>query len=194
MFIKLLKRTSLVLLALNFIACSLFTPASTPSAADIQTEEQAVYSTFFGSGRGTVVILQETSTNISLDNPQQSIDYIKSGLPSVSKVTLDNYLERNSETSQLLPDMQIGVDYVLLNTDELSAIMKQPNGWDAFYAKYSHGGYTQFSRVGFNNSLDQAIVYVGSMAGPLMGSGFYYLMEKKDGQWIIKEQVMAWIS
>jgi hypothetical protein len=195
MFIKLLKRTSIVLFALNFIACSLFTPASTPSAADIETEEQAVYSTFFGSGLGgTVVILQETSTNISSDNPQQSIDYIKSGLPSVSKETFDNYLERNSEISQLSPDMQIGVDYVLLSTDELSAIMKQPNGWDAFYAKYSHGGYTQFSRVGFNDSLDQAVVYVGSMAGPLMGSGFYYLMEKKDGQWVIKEQIMAWIS
>jgi hypothetical protein len=27
-----------------------------------------------------------------------------------------------------------------------------------------------------------------------MGSGYYYLMEKKNGQWLIKEQVMAWIS
>lgn len=29
---------------------------------------------------------------------------------------------------------------------------------------------------------------------PLMGSGNYYLMEKKDGQWVIKEQVLAWVS
>ena len=194
MFIHLLKKTAIVLLALNFMACSLFTPAATPTAADIEKEEQAVYSSFFGGNPGTIVILQDTSTNISSDDPQQSIDYIKSGLTGVSKETLDNYLERNSETSQLSPDMQIGVDYVLLSTDELSTIMNQPNGWDAFYAKYSHGGYAQFSRVGFNDSLDQAVVYFGSMAGPLMGSGFYYLMEKQDGQWVIKEQLMAWIS
>jgi len=48
--------------------------------------------------------------------------------------------------------------------------------------------------VGFNNSLDQAVIYVGNMAGPLIGSGFYYLMEKKNGEWVIKEQVMVWIS
>jgi hypothetical protein len=194
MFIKLLKKASIVLLVLNFMACSLFTPAATPTAADIEKEEDAVYSFFVGSNLGTIVILQDASTNISSDDPQQSIDYIKSGLPSVSKETLNNYLERNRQPSQLSPDMQIGVDYVLLSADELSTIMNQPNGWDAFYAKYSHGGYTQFSRVGFNKTLDQAVVYVGSMAGPLMGSGFYYLMEKKDGQWVIKEQVMAWIS
>jgi hypothetical protein len=193
---KLLKKAQIVLLALNIIACSLFTPAAlTPSAADIEKEEQAVYSSFFGSTSGmTIVILQDTSTNISSDDPQQSIDYITSGLPSASKETLNNYLERNRQPSQLSPDMQIGVDYVLLSTDELATVMKQPNGWDAFYAKYSHGGYTQFSRVGFNKTLDQAVVYVGSMAGPLMGSGFYYLMEKKDGKWVIKEQVMVWIS
>jgi hypothetical protein len=194
MLTKLFKNAPKFLLAWAFMACSFFTPASTPSTTDIEKEEQAVYSSFFGGNPGTIVILQDTSTNISSDDPQQSIDYIKSGLPSASKDTLNNYLERNRQSSQLSPDMQIGVDYILLSKDELSTIMNQPNGWDTFYKKYSHGGYTQFSRVGFNKTLDQAVVYVGDMAGPLMGSGFYYLMEKKNGLWDIKEQVMAWIS
>jgi hypothetical protein len=194
MLIKFLKNALVVSFAFSFTACSFLAPASTPNAADLEKEEQAVYSFFFGSNPGTVVILQDTSTNISSDAPQQSIDYIKSGLPGVSKETLNNYLARNRQPSQLSPDMQLGVNYVLLSTDGLSTIMKQANGWDAFYAKYSHSGYTQFSRVGFNQTLDQAVIYVGGMAGPLMGSGFYYLMEKKDGQWVIKEQVMAWIS
>ena len=195
MFIKLLKKASIVLLVLNFMACSFLIPAAaTPTAADIEKEEQAVYAFFVSGNTGTVVILQETSTNISSDDPQQTIDYIKSGMKSISKETIDNYLERNAKPGQLSPDMQLGADYILLGNDELSTIMKQPNGWDAFYAKYSHGGYTQFSRVGFNNTLDQAVVYVGGMAGPLMGSGYYYLMEKKNGEWVIKEQVMVWIS
>jgi hypothetical protein len=28
----------------------------------------------------------------------------------------------------------------------------------------------------------------------LMGSGSYYLMEKQNGEWILKDQVMVWIS
>ena len=74
MFIKLLKKALISLLALNFIACSLFTPASRPTAADIEKEKQAVYASFFGSNPETIVILQDTSTNISSDDIQQSID------------------------------------------------------------------------------------------------------------------------
>jgi len=48
--------------------------------------------------------------------------------------------------------------------------------------------------VGFNKSLDQAILYVAQVAGPLMGSGSYYLLEKKDGEWILKVQANVWIS
>jgi len=197
MFIKLLKKAPIVLFTLNFIACSVFTPASasTPTAADIEKEEQAVYAFFVSGNTGTAIILQDTSTNISSDDPQESIDYIKSGLQSISNETINNYLERNAQPGQLSPDMDLGVDYVLLSTDELSAIMGQADGWAVLNEKYPNSnGYTVFSRVGFNNSLDQAVIYVGNMAGPLMGSGFYYLMEKKNGEWVIKEQVMVWIS
>ncbi len=194
MFIKLLKKASIVLLGLNFIACSLLTPPATPSTTGIEKEEQAVYS-FFVSDSGVAILLQDTATNISEDDPQQTIDYIKSGMKGISKETIDSYLARNAQPSQLSPDMHLGIDYVLLSTDELSAIMSQPDGWTAFYEAYPNShGYTEVSRVGFNNSLDQAVIYVGNMAGPLMGAGFYYLMEKENGEWIIKEQIMVWIS
>jgi len=197
MFIKLLKTTPIVLLALNFMACSIFTPApeSTPTAADIEKEEQAVYSFFVYDAGGVAIILQDTSTNISGDNPEQSIDYIKSGLNDISSETLESYLARNAQPSRLSSDMNLGMDYVLLSVDELAKISSQPNWGELLAEKYPNShGYTIFSRVGFNNSLDQAVIYVGNVAGPLMGSGFYYLMEKENGEWAIKEQVMVWIS
>jgi len=171
--------------------------APTISPTEIEKEEQAVYATFFSNTSGTIVILQDTSTGFlpsSADELRQRMDYIATGLPSASKETLDHYFERNRVTSQLSPDMQLGVNYILLSADELSTIMKQPDGWNAFYEKYSPSGYMQLSRVGFNQTLDQAIVYVGGEPGPMMGSGNYYLMEKQNGQWVIKEQVLAWVS
>ncbi len=195
MRINLLKRIPVALFTLSFTACSFLTPAATPSAADIEKEEQAVYSFFVGGGERTVLILQETSADISANDPQKSLDYIRSGLPSLSDEALDNFVQRNQQSGPLAPDMELDVDYILLSTEELSEITRQSNWGEVITQKYPGSyGYTMFSRVGFNNTLDQAVIYVGSMAAPLMGSGFYYLMEKENGDWVIKEQVMAWIS
>ena len=195
MRINLLKRIPVALFTLSFTACSFLTPAATPSAADIEKEEQAVYSFFVGGGERTVLILQDTSADISANDPQKSLDYIRSGLPSLSDEALDNFVQRNQQSGPLASDMELDVDYILLSTEELSEITRQSNWGEVITQKYPGSyGYTMFSRVGFNNTLDQAVIYVGSMAAPLMGSGFYYLMEKKNGAWVIKEQIMAWIS
>ena len=188
-------RIPVALFTLSFTSCSFFTPAAPPSAADIEKEEQAVYSFFVGGGERTVLILQDTSADISANDPQKSLDYIRSGLPSLSDEALDNFVQRNQQSGPLAPGMELDVDYILLSTEELSEITRQPNWGEVITQKYPGSyGYTMFSRVGFNNTLDQAVIYVGSMAAPLMGSGFYYLMEKENGDWVIKEQVMAWIS
>lgn len=192
---KLLKKTPIVLLALNFIACSFLIPAPAPAAADIEKEEQAVYSFFVSGSTGTVLILQESSSGISDQSPQEIKGYIKSNFKDVSDETVKSYLSRNTQPGMLSPDMQLGTEYTLLTADDLYKITSQPNWGDLLSEQYPGAhGYTILSRVGFNNSLDQAVIYVGSVAGPLMGSGFYYLMEKKNGEWLIKEQVMSWIS
>jgi hypothetical protein len=187
-----------------FLVTACAGPAATPivsppvvSQADLQKEEQAVYASFFQGNSETIVIQEETSTAwlpSSEEELKQRMDYITSGLPNASKETLHDYFETNRQSSQLSPEMELGVHYILLSTEELSAVMDQPDGWDAFHEKYSPSGYMQFSRVGFNNTVDQAIVYVASIPGPMMGSGNYYLLEKKTGQWSIREQVLAWVS
>ena len=180
---------------LNLLACSVLTPpVPTPKAGDIDKEEQAVYS-FFVAENSRALILQDTSTNISGDDPQQTGDFIKSGLKGLSRETLDSYLDRNKQPSQLSPTMNLGVDYVSLSREDLMKISSQPDWGELMNAKFPGTyGYIIFSRVGFNNTLDQAVIYVGNVGGPLMGAGYYYLMEKQNGQWIMKEQVMAWIS
>jgi hypothetical protein len=190
----------IILILVTACAGRASTPIVSPpvvSESDLQKEEQAVYASFFHGNSETIVIQEETSTAwlpSSEEEMKQRMDYIASGLPNASKETLDHYFESNRQPSQLSPEMQLGVHYILLSTEELSAVMDQPDGWNAFHEKYSPSGYMQFSRVGFNNTVDQAIVYVASIPGPMMGSGNYYLLEKKAGQWSIREQVLAWVS
>jgi hypothetical protein len=184
----------ILLLILIIMACSLFTSAPAHSRAEIEKEEQAVYSFFVGD-QGPVVILENTATDISEDDPGKTLDYIQSGLPDISKQTLDSFLERNESPDPLSTEMDLGVDYILLSPDELSEITRQPN-WPEIMAERYDGavGYTVFSRVGFNKSLDQAVIYVGQMAGPLMGAGYYYLLEKHNGEWKLTGEIMVWIS
>ena len=185
----------MIFLLVSTLACKALTPVAEPTAADIEREEQAVYSFFVHAGDGPAVLRQETVTDISDDDPQQTLEYVRDGLKSVSRETLDNYLERNAKPSLLSPDMDLGVEYVLLSAEEQQRIFRQPEGWDVFYEQYpGSGGYTELSRVGFNDTLDQALIYVGNMAGPLMGAGFYYLLEKTGGEWRLMEQIMVWIS
>jgi hypothetical protein len=194
MHAKLFNKVLIAFPLLLMLACSTLAPKPAPSADEIEKEEQAVYSFFVGT-KGPALILEDTATSISEMSPQELKQSIKSGFKSVSNETIDSYLARNAQPSQLSPDMNLEVDYTLLKADELAKISSQPNWGELLSQKYpgSHG-YTIFSRVGFNSSLDQAVIYVGKVAGPLMGSGFYYLLEKKNGEWVIKEQNNVWIS
>ena len=192
---KFFRNTLFLCLIPVSLACSFFTSEPTPSQADIEKEEQAVYAAFVGESKGSALILQDTSTGLSDETPQQIADNLKSSLPDISSETIDSYVERNAQASQLAPDMQLGMDYVLLSREELAEISSQGNWHEILQERYpGSNGYLIFSRVGFNKSLDQAVLYVGDVAGPLMGAGYYYLLEKQNGEWTIKEQVMVWIS
>src|SRR5690349_18973908 len=182
-------RTILIFLPIpTTLACSLFISQPAPSQADIEKEEHVVYSFFVSGGKGTTVILENTSIGISNGDPQQMAKYIKSDFGNISVDTLNSFKERNAQYRALSSDMQLGVEYVLLNQAELSKITSQPNWHEVLAEKYpGSNGYIIFSRVGFNKSLTQAVLYVGEVAGPLMGAGYYYLLEKQNGKWVIKE-------
>jgi hypothetical protein len=186
------KYALFMLLALVPIACAPSGP--TPSPADVDREEQAIYASFFSEGAGTAVILRNTGT-FSADDSPAYLESITSGLDGLSKETLASFVGRNQNPAPLTADMQLGVPYVLLTEEELAEISSQPDWGKVLSERYPNsGGYKVFSRAGFNRRLDQALVYVAHIAGPLMGGGFYYLMEKQDGRWIIKDQSLAWIS
>jgi len=187
----------IVMLLPILMACSSFSSAPEPSAVDIEKAEQEVYAVFVGPGKGTSLILEDTSMGLFSSDTKQVRKTVKNALPHLSRETLNSFMERNQQSSALSPDMQLNRDYVLLSQEELAEISSRGNWNEVLKDRYpnSNGyGYLIFSRVGFNQSLDQAVVYVGQVAGPLMGSGHYYMLEKENGEWLIKAQAMSWVS
>ncbi|HEY5270773.1 MAG TPA: hypothetical protein VII97_10580 [Anaerolineales bacterium] len=194
------KKFLFVFLAIILAACAgTPTPTSTPSAGQMDTEEQPVYAALLQKlySASSYVIMDTTATSPGgVGDTASILDNIMQNMHAVDQKTLDSFRARNDAGYPVRPDMDLGTAYVLLSQAEMSQIFGQNrDGWQFFYEQYPDAsGITTFSRVGFNNTLDQALVYVGTMSHYLAGAGYFVLLKKVNGAWIVDQQVMSWIS
>ena len=194
------------LILLSFILCAVActakpasTPLPTPSTGQIDTEQQAVYAFLLLNlyQHREYVIMDTTSTGVTgVENTTQTLDYVLQNMHSVDSGTVVSFRSRNDAAYPISPDMNIGGPYTLLSQAGRQKIFgENQSGWEIFYERYPQApGITTLSRVGFNNSLDQALVYIGTQSNWLAGSGYYILLKKLDGAWSIDQRVMTWIS
>jgi hypothetical protein len=69
------------------------------------------------------------------------------------------------------------------------------DGWKNFYKQYpDSSGYLSFSRVGFNADKTMAIFFRTMSCGILCASGDYYVLERVDGVWKVKDVFNCWMS
>ncbi len=189
-----------VFLAVLLVACTgTPIPAPTPSAEQMDAEEQAVYAALLRNlySAPRYVIMDTTATGpTGVEDTASTLDHIVQNMHDVDLETADSFRVRNDAEYPVRADMDLRSGYVLLSRDEMSQIFSQnQDGWQVFYEQYPDApGITSLSRVGFNDTLDQALVYVGTMSHWLAGGGYYVLLKKVNGSWIVDQQVMTWIS
>ena len=193
------RKILLAFVTLSFVACSSGgTAQPTPSANDIETEEEAVYAALIHAmyPAEMVVLMDQTQTDITDSALGETLQRVLQEMGTVSAETVDNFRVRNDRAYPLRLDMTLGVPYVLLSEDNMRQIFSEnQNGWDVFYGRYPNApGIITLSRVGFNAALDQALVYIGDQSHWLAGAGYYVLLKKVDGVWTNEQQVMNWIS
>jgi hypothetical protein len=193
---------NLLILSLIIIisACSVRpTPVPTPPVDQINVEEQAVYAFLLPKmyhNRGYVIMAATATSATGVDNTAQTLDYVLQNMHGVASSTLDSFRARNDTSYPIRADMELGGPYTLLSQAAKNKIFSQnQSGWDIFYNRYPQApGITTLSRVGFNTTLDQALVYIGTQSNWLAGSGYYLLLKKVDQAWSIDQQVMVWVS
>ena len=174
------------------------TPIPTPSAVQIETEEQAVYAALLARYPASgYVIMDTTATDITgIENTSQTLDFVLQNMQAVAPETVDSFRVRNETASLLRNDMQLSVPYVLMSLADRQALFSiNQDGWTLFYNRYPDApGIITFSRVGFNEAIDQALCYVGFQSQLLSGAGYYFLLKKVNGNWVVDQQVMTWVS
>jgi hypothetical protein len=110
---------------------------------------------------------------------------------------LDDYLEHNKDRGPLSRSIPTALPKFWLSDAEKDAFFKdrKHDGWKSFYAKYpGAGGIMAFSRVGFSEKRDKAFLYSAISCGWLCGTGYYHLLKKESGRWVLFKSYMAWIS
>jgi predicted small lipoprotein YifL len=196
-----MRKTILLFLIFALAACSKAGPVTlpTPSATTMETEEAAVYAAVLQSmyPDSRLVLAEKTATDPGgAENTASVLEFALKQMGEVDPQTAASFQVRNNAQYSLGPGMNIGLEYVLLTEDNMRQIFNvNQNGWDAFYADYPGApGITTLSRVGFNDAMDQALVYIGTQSHWLAGAGYIVLLKKVNGAWVVDQKVMTWIS
>ncbi len=192
---------SCVIAILFLAACAAATPTAipTPSLEREKMEEQAVYTAALKSlyDATNYVFMDTSATNIGgAEDTARTMDFVLQNIHDVDPKTIENFTAANTPASPIQTGMEIAADYTLLNQYGYDQIFSQnQSGWEIFYNHYPNTpGLTTLSHAGFNSTFDQALVYIGTQSNWLAGAGYYLLMKKVDGDWMVDQQVMVWIS
>jgi hypothetical protein len=109
--------------------------------------------------------------------------------------TLADYARKNNKQNELFLQ-DLGITNELISREEVAQLFgKGGGGWETFYKQHPGSlGLVSFSKVGFNSNHDQAFVYVVKMCHWLCGDGQYVLLNKENGQWVVKVVQELWVS
>lgn len=119
-------------------------------------------------------------------NLDSQLAWIGEEMSALDRETILDFKVRNSQLCS-------GDDHFDFPIKVIVSGEKESGGQVGFGADSWHG-VVMLSAVGFNSAMDQALVYVGSICGPLSGGGSFVFLTKEESRWTVQDSVLVWIS
>jgi len=148
---------------------------------------------FLDREKKLLVIVDQTSRGDYFDgNMNKTLQYVKKGLSGVSPELLESYRARNKKEYTLGGRLPIKSDYIFVTPEDIRNSFRD-KGWSSFYLRYPEaGGILGFSRVAYNRSGTEALVFASCAKGGTNFFTCYYRLVKADGLWkVMGEVIMA---
>jgi hypothetical protein len=122
-----------------------------------------------------------------------SRESIQKFVPADSDLAL-RFVELNQAPIELQDRFDTPFEVQLIPEDVFRTVMEYPHGWWSLKNHYPQSdGVVELSRVAFDASGSQALVYL-ALLNPTWGSGHFYLVEKRTDRWDVVEEWEYWIS
>jgi hypothetical protein len=178
-----------VLALLILLTAPLCLQAQPAESAEREREEYAVYSVMipeiYHNLEGGIMLIANPTWRYAHEISRKEFQFFYPA-PIVSQETLDDFLQRNKTDRWLTRKFQLDFAYILANSIDIKRLIGDSplSDWKDFFKEYpaSHG-FFRGSRVGFNQSMDQALVYGGWSCPGLCGQWEFSLLIKRDGVW-----------
>lgn len=158
-----------------------------PSPAERQAEVNAIYRIILNRGEtGDKYNRCIINHSITKSEAIGSIQLNPNSYPFLDPKLIDDYNSQIKVSNLFSPDLTSNLDAIWLENYDLS-----------FFGEYKCMYIEGFSNVGFNQRMDEALVYKEDLAPPyaLAGGGDIYFVKKgEDGNWEVVESIRVWIS
>jgi len=205
MFIRILIFLLVLIISLILLSCiqneiplTLLTPADTSifeiDSTLYEIEKYIVYEKILGITTYQFIILDSTASDWWIEDYP---DYLPERINSIQQLkpeTVQIYMEFNLKRYQIEPNFSDSLNYQLISPSRFDSIMT--NGWwPYFYTLYpnTHEVYN-FTNPGFDRKFSQCIVYMGYLVYGRAGGGKFMYLEKENNNWLIKYEIMVWVS
>src|ERR1044072_17126 len=163
-------------------------------------EEYAVFTALFpdsaNSDNTSQIVIEDKTVGSDLIGDLDLRKFLKD-LQPLKAETIDDFLVRNQVQCKLIDHFDLKVKVNLVSAEELRKIFNGDldEGWKAVHNTYPGvGAFQTLSRVGFSKDHNQALVYFPHFCGSLCGQGEYFVLEKIEGKWRVKNRIGSWIS
>ena len=143
--------------------------------------EAVIEQFFIATGLTAPIVISGRTLSPPLNGSQTRFSDATDAMPKLSHQTWASYVDTNRRDEPFSTRLTLSLSS-MIETDVTS--------WDEFYAKHPTArGRLTLSRVGFNDSGSQALVYVWHGYGNLGAVRRAFLLEKRDGKWIVVQDV-----
>jgi hypothetical protein len=193
------KRLFLLTIVIAVTAC--LCSAHSVENATVEREEYAVYSAMipdvYGDEESRFMVITNPTSRWSDQISKKDFQFFYPA-PVVSQETLDDFLSRNKTNRWLTRKFDLKVDYVLVDFEEIKRLISFSNpldDWKKFFKQYPAAhSFINFSRVGFDQHMNQGLVYAGWRCPGLCGQWEFILLEKRDHVWKVVNRANRIVS
>jgi hypothetical protein len=185
-----MNKFSKILLLSFFITLISACKQNVSTSKSREIEEAGVYSFLLNQdpkgyiGDSSVIIVLDETYYDSFNDDKNILGHLR----TLDKSTLADYRVINQKSQKIQYALSLNKPYEIISMDEMNLRDKENQDW------FNTHTFTVFSRVGFNESFEQALVYVEHNCGGECATGDLYFLKLDKGVWKIKSILEGWVS